>query len=256
MDERPIGVFDSGIGGISALRNMARLMPGEKFIYYGDDANAPYGTRDEADILRLAWQDVNFLIKRDVKAIVIACNTATSAAANDLRQKLAIPVIGMEPALKPASAMRARGWVAVMATSATLSQEKFGRLMSRYGAHAVPLASDELVKFVERGEIAGEALDSHLKKLFENFIALPIDAVVLGCTHFVFLANAISRALPGVPLVDGNEGTAKQLRRVLAGAGALSEAGEGYVEMHTSGDARRLLPIMRALYALPIHASP
>ena len=247
MDARPIGVFDSGIGGVSVLRNLRALLPGETFVYYGDDVNAPYGTRPEAEILRLARADVRFLAGFGVKAIVIACNTATSAAAKTLREEMTMPIIGMEPALKPASAMRKNGIVAVLATPATLRQQKFRVLMEKYGEHAVPIPCAGLMEFVERGEIDGERLDAFLEKIFQPFRAEPIDAAVLGCTHYVFLKDAIARALPGVPLVDGNEGTARQLKRVLEERGLLSPEPCGSVEMHTSGNAETLLPLMRRL---------
>ena len=247
MDAGPIGVFDSGIGGVSVLRNLRAHLPGETFIYYGDDANAPYGTRPEEEILRLARADVGFLTDLGVKAIVIACNTATSAAAKTLREEMALPIIGMEPALKPASEMRKNGIVAVLATPATLRQQKFRALMEKYGAHAVPIPCPGLMEFVERGEIDGERLDGFLQKTFQPYRGAQIDAAVLGCTHYVFLKNAIARALPGVPLVDGNEGTARQLKRVLEEKGLLSDAARGSVRFYTSGNAETLLPLMKSL---------
>lgn len=247
MDERPVGVFDSGIGGISVLRNLRALMPGETFIYFGDDANAPYGTKPEAEILRLAQADVRFLADFGVKAIVIACNTATSAAAKTLRETMEIPIIGMEPALKPASAMRKTGIVAVLATPATLRQEKFRALMEKYGEHATPIPCAGLMDFVERGEIDSPRLNDFLEKTFAPYRGLTIDAAVLGCTHYVFLKDAIARALPGVPLVDGNDGTARQLKRVLTDRALLSGAERGSVRLYTSGDAEKLIPLMQSL---------
>lgn len=247
MDARPIGVFDSGIGGISVLRNLRAALPGEDFIYYGDDANAPYGTKPEDEILRLAENDVKFLTDFGVKAIVIACNTATSAAAKTLRERMTLPIIGMEPALKPASAMRKNGVVAVLATPATLRQQKFQALMEKYGEHAISVPCAGLMEFVERGEIKGEKLDGFLEETFKPYRDTEIDAAVLGCTHYVFLKDAIARALPGVPLVDGNEGTARQLKRVLEEKGLLNDGNTGSVRLYTSGDGEKLIPLMKTL---------
>lgn len=247
MDARPIGVFDSGIGGISVLRNLRAALPGEDFIYYGDDANAPYGTKPEEEILRLAENDVKFLTDFGVKAIVIACNTATSAAAKTLRERMTLPIIGMEPALKPASAMRKNGVVAVLATPATLRQQKFQALMEKYGEHAISVPCAGLMEFVERGEIEGEKLDGFLEETFKPYRDTEIDAAVLGCTHYVFLKDAIACALPGVPLVDGNEGTARQLKRVLEEKGLLNDGNTGSVRLYTSGDGEKLIPLMKTL---------
>ena len=247
MDERPIGIFDSGTGGLSVLRNMRALLPKETFIYYGDDANAPYGTRPEEDILRLAKADVDFLMGFGVKAIVIACNTATSAAAKTLRETMTIPIIGMEPALKPASLMRKDGIVAVLATPATLRQTKFQLLMEKYGEHAVSVPCAGLMEFAERGEIGGEKLEEFISKTFEPYKNIKIDAAVLGCTHYVFLKNAIQKALPGVPLVDGNEGTARQLKRILEEKDLLSADGNGEIRLFTSGDSEKMIPLMNRL---------
>ncbi|MEA5067560.1 MAG: glutamate racemase, partial [Christensenellaceae bacterium] len=158
MDDRPIGVFDSGVGGVSVLRSLVRVLPGERYLYYGDTRNAPYGDRAEAEIRSLTRAAAERLLGQGVKALVIACNTATSAAAEALRCALDIPVIGMEPALKPAALARGRGKVLVMATAATLRQGKFRALMERYGRDALVAPCPGLMEFVERGELDSPAL--------------------------------------------------------------------------------------------------
>ncbi|MBQ3168646.1 MAG: glutamate racemase [Clostridia bacterium] len=248
MRSRPIGVFDSGLGGVSVLRNMSALLPKEDFIYFGDDKNAPYGTKSEEEILRLAIDDTSFLLQKNVKAIVIACNTATSAAANHLRETLSVPVIGMEPALKPASLSRKEGVIGVMATPATLKQKKFRLLYEKYGDHAMPIPCPGLMEFAEKGILSGEEIDVFLKNLLAPYRKFPLESVVLGCTHYVFLKAAISKALPGVILYDGNEGTARQLKRVLEERNWLKETGEGSVSMYTSGDESHILPLMWSLF--------
>ena len=253
MIDNPIGVFDSGIGGISLLRNMREHLPGEDFIYYGDEKNAPYGTRPEAEILSLARADVDFLMRFQVKAIVIACNTATSAAAKTLRSELSLPIIGIEPALKPAQLERKDGVIAVLATNATLRQKKFLDLMKLYGERAYPLPCPGLMEFVERGATAGEELDAFLLETLKPLKDMHLDGVVLGCTHYSFIADAIKKALGGeVRLYDGNEGTARQLRRVLIQNGIDRKGENGSVRFYTSGNAEHTIPLMERLIKMPI----
>ena len=136
--DAPVGIFDSGVGGISVLREAVRALPHERYIYYGDTAYAPYGTKSADEVLTRVLAISDFLLARRIKALVIACNTATGVAAQALRERLQIPVIGMEPALKPASEMRLGGSILVMATPVTLSQPKFLRLMGQYGEGRLP----------------------------------------------------------------------------------------------------------------------
>lgn len=248
-DARPIGVFDSGVGGVSVLRDLVRLLPRERFIYYGDNKNAPYGTRSEEEIRALSLDVANWLLSRDVKAMLVACNTATSAAIQTLRERLSIPVVGMEPALKPAYELHADGKILVLATPATLRQAKFYRLYERYGEHAVALPCPELVEFVESGRCEGDEIDAYLARRFADVQGEKLAAAVLGCTHFSFLKKALGRALPGVPLLDGNEGSARRLEYLLRENGTLREDGEGSVEFFTSGDEDVFLPLMRRLFA-------
>ena len=175
MDEmqRPIGVFDSGVGGISVLRELVALMPNENFIFYGDSKNAPYGTKTLEEVRKLTLADAEYLRSRNVKALVVACNTATSAAIHILREKYQkeIPVIGIEPALKPAVSVKENPRVLVMATPMTLREKKFHNLMQKFQdqAEIISLPCPGLVEFVERGELSGEALEHFLKNLFAPY---------------------------------------------------------------------------------------
>ncbi len=227
MDTRPIGVFDSGLGGVSTLRSLVHVMPGEDFIYLGDTANAPYGTKKEEEIRDLTFRAVKCLIDRGVKELVVACNTATSAAAGFLRSTLDIPVIGIEPAVKPAAEIVGDGCLLVLATPATIRQEKLKKLVERYGRNTRLLPCPGLMEYAERLELEGPSIDAFLDRLLLPVRELKIDACVLGCTHYPFLKKAIEKALPGVPIFDGNEGTARQARRVLEERGLLSGKGEG-----------------------------
>ncbi len=251
MDNREIGVFDSGVGGVSVLRDLARVLPKENFAYLGDTKYAPYGVKGEEEILFLTENAVDRLMRRDIKALVIACNTATSAAAAHLRQKLSIPVIGMEPALKPASLATKSGKIAVLATPATLRQEKFQRLFAQCGQNAVLLPCPGLMEFAERCELEGERLDEYLKGTFSRAQG-DIAAVVLGCTHYVFLKKAIQKALPNATLFDGNEGTARRLKSVLAEKGMGAVRDKGSVSFFTTGDEKTVLPLMETLFHLPL----
>ena len=250
--ESAIGVFDSGVGGVSVLRDMARLLPRERFVDYGDNLNAPYGTKSEDTIRTLAMNVADVLLALDVKALVVACNTATSAAIVQLRERLTIPVVGMEPALKPASKMRHGGKVIVLATPATLRQDKFRRLYELYGQNAVIRPCAGLMEFVEREELEGPEVERYLDWCFAPYRNEQIDAAVLGCTHYVFLKKAISKVLPGVPLVDGNDGTARRLEFLLKERNLLRNEGEGKITFMTSDDEKAYIPLMERLFRLEI----
>lgn len=220
MTERPVGMLDSGLGGISVLAQALKDLPRENFVYFGDTAHIPYGDKDPAEVLRLTRGGVDRLIQHGCKAIVIACNTATSVAAQQLRSELTLPVIGIEPALKPASLLPGEGQILVLATQVTLRLPKFHALMERYGDHAIPVPCSGLMECVEAGQLEGDRVEGLLRELISPYAGTPIKAVVLGCTHYPFLRKAIAAQLPpGTPLVDGNAGTVRQLGRRLAAEG-------------------------------------
>ena len=242
-----IAVFDSGVGGISVLRHLRRELPGERFYYFGDSANAPYGTRPTAEIRDLTLAAAEKLMGVGIKALVIACNTATGAAAAMLRQEKDYPVVAMEPALKPAEENWKGGKILVMATPLTLRSEKFFFLMERFGAHAVPLPCPGLMELVEQEDETGAR--RYLEDLFSGWRPESVDAVVLGCTHYVFLRPMIRQMLPEKILItDGNQGTARQLRRVLTERQLLRCGARGSVVFRTSGDPERMFPVMERLY--------
>ena len=233
----PIGMFDSGVGGISVLREAVRQLPHEHFIFYGDTLHAPYGTKDRQTVLALTRRATERLLDMGVKALVIACNTATSAAAAALREEYPdLPIIGIEPALKPAAALHRDGVILSLATPGTLAGEKYRRLLSQYGAGVVSLPCPGLMELVEKMELDSPALHAYLDALFAPYQGQKVEAVVLGCTHYSFLKRAIARHFPQTPLLDGNAGTARQLRRRLAEKGLLSERSErGKIHLCSSG---------------------
>jgi glutamate racemase len=227
LDQRPIGLLDSGLGGIGVLGEALRQLPNEDYVYYGDTANAPYGDKAPEEVLGLVHQAVERLIELRCKAIVIACNTATSVSAGKLRQELDLPIIGMEPALKPASQLPGGGKILVMATRVTLALPKFQALMAQYGRDAVPVPCPGLMECVERGELEGPKVTALLRQLLGPWLSQPIKAVVLGCTHYPFLRKTIAALFPaGTPLIDGNAGSVRQLRRRLEEQDLLSDRQE------------------------------
>jgi glutamate racemase len=227
MDNRPIGVFDSGFGGISVLAAATVMLPDERFVYIGDNLHAPYGERTEAEILMLSRKSVQFLIEKGCKAVVIACNTATSVAADALRSEISLPIVAMEPALKPASLIVQEGQVLVLATEMTLKLGKFKQLMESYGRDAVPIPAPKFVTAVEAGVTDGPAITALFDETLGPYLQKPVKAVVLGCTHYTFLKPALRAYLPAsIALIDGNDGTARQLEKRLTQANLRGACGE------------------------------
>ena len=238
-----IAVFDSGVGGISVLRHLVEQMPHERFLYFGDSANAPYGTRSTEEIRALTFAAVEKLLNHNIKALVLACNTATAAAAKALR--LAYPeliIIGIEPALKPAAEAFPHGTVAILATPATLRGGKLERLIARVGGecHVEKIPAPGLVELIEHGLAATPATEALLRTLLEPWQG-KLDGIVLGCTHYPFAEAAISRILPDTVVFDGGEGTARNTRRRLAEAGLLRTEGEGCVVFENSAGEPEML---------------
>ncbi|MGE5328854.1 MAG: glutamate racemase [Deltaproteobacteria bacterium] len=226
MNNIPIGVFDSGIGGITVLSDIIKILPNQKFIYFGDTENAPYGTKDSDTILKYSLNAADFLIQKGIKALVVACNTATSASIKQLRKRLSIPVIGMEPALKLAVDKGDGGAIAVMATALTIKEKKFNDLMENLSpkAKVIPIACSGLVEIIEAGEWEGDRIHGYLDEKFSDKDIEKITDIVLGCTHYIFIKKAVRDFFDNkINVVDGNEGTARQLKRVLISEGLYQE---------------------------------
>ena len=239
-----IAVFDSGLGGISVLRHLLRLMPGERYLYFGDSANAPYGSRPTSEVRDLTLAAAEKLMQeKPLKALVLACNTATAAAVKDLRKRYPdLIVIGIEPALKVAADHFPGGRIGVMATEVTLREEKFDTLLHRFREHCdvtkIPMPG--LVQLVEAGKTDSPEMEALLKELLAPHIG-KLDAVVLGCTHYPLAAKAISRVLgETVVLLDGGDGTARETRRRLLRADLLEE-GRGELIMRNSGSDPQMI---------------
>ena len=240
--EQYIAVFDSGVGGISVLRELVRQMPGENYLYYGDSANAPYGKRTTDQVRQLTLDAAEQLLSRGTKALVIACNTATAAAINDLRQRYPDTIIiGIEPALKVAADRFPGGKVGVMATPVTLREDKFSTQLERFPGMDVKLIPvPDLVALVEQGHTDDAEVEALLRPVLEPF-AGQLDAVVLGCTHYPFAAATISRILgSGTVVLDGGPGTARETYRRLSEANLLLN-GSGSIQFENSaGDPEKI----------------
>ena len=243
-----IAVFDSGVGGISVLRHLVRILPGERYVYYGDSANAPYVSRSTQEVRALTMAAVNKLLAEyPLKALVIACNTATAAAVNDVRAAHPeLIVVGIEPALKVAADHFPGGRVGVLATEVTLREEKFDTLLHRFDEDVTiyKIPAPGLVELVEAGKVDTPETEALLKKVLGPYLG-KLDAVVLGCTHYPFAPNAIRRMLgDNVVLLDGGEGTARETRRRLDLAGLL-ENGSGEVILRNSSPDPDILRLSR-----------
>ena len=248
----PIAVIDSGVGGISVLKELVKILPNENFIYLGDNENAPYGTKTADEVKNIMFKNVDELLNEGAKAIVIACNTATAAAAKVLREKYKdVPIIGIEPAIKPSAQYKENSNVLVMATPLTLKQEKIFDLMDRFSGEVniTTLPCPGLMELVDEGEIKGEKIDNFLKELFKPLKSKKIDSVVLGCTHYPHVKDAIIKAIgKNVMIFDGGEGTAKETKRRLKEVSMLNDSkNRGKVEIRCSSKEKDIISLARKL---------
>lgn len=249
-----VGVFDSGVGGVSVLQHLVRELPGEDFRFFGDSAHAPYGERTPDDVYRLSRSIVDAMVADGAKALVIACNTATSAAAPRLRAAYPeLPIVGVEPALKPAVLHGGTGRILVMATEVTLALDKFHRLEERWGegAEVEPVACVGLAGRIERGDLDAPDVLELIEHLVGRYRGT-VDRVVLGCTHYPFVRAQIAQVLGDVTFFDSGEGTARQLHRLLEQHGLLSEQPEGSVSFASSIDTPEELELYRSFFAVPV----
>jgi glutamate racemase len=234
-----IGVFDSGVGGITVLHDALRILPNEDYIYYADTKNVPYGPKPKDEVKRHIFEAVDFITQQKVKAIVIACNTATSVAIEDLRAKYDIPIIGMEPAVKPAVEKNktVNKRVLVTATALTLKEKKLKNLITKLdNRHIVDLLPlPGLVQFAESFEFSDEAVLPYLTEELSKYDLSQYETIVLGCTHFTFFKDMFRKLLPvHTHIIDGNMGTVKNLKRSLEKRKCINE-GQGNIIFYNSG---------------------
>ena len=254
MDERHIAVFDSGVGGISVLKALVAELPRERFRFFGDSANAPYGTRTEEEVLDLTTSAIENLLAGGAKAVVIACNTATSVAARTLREAHPdVPIIGIEPALKPAATAFPHGRIIVMATPITLRLDKYHELAATYGGscEVISVACPGLAGRIEQGNLDAPDLVEMIDGYVGKYRGM-VDGVVLGCTHYPFVRRQIREVLGEVPFFDGGAGTARHLRHRLEENGLLApDDSEGGIEFVSSLDTPEELDLYRWFFSLP-----
>ena len=257
--DQPIGVLDSGVGGISVLRHIHALLPHEDLIYFADSKHAPYGNKTQAQIERRVFAAAKFLLTHGAKALVIACNTATAHAAQSLRDKYAfleLPIIGMEPAVKPAAAVTKNGIVGVLVTTGTLKSAQFAGLLESYGRNVkvVTQACVGLVECIERGELTLNSTKELLKKYLSPLLQEGADTIVLGCTHYPFVRPLIEEILleqrvANVAIIDTGAAVAKQLQKKLADNNLLETANKpANISLWTNSQAENAAQVIEQLW--------
>ncbi|NWC10429.1 glutamate racemase [Pseudomonas agarici] len=252
MRDAPIGVFDSGIGGLSVLNEIATLLPHESLLYVADCGHIPYGEKSPEYIRRRCEVISGFLREQGAKALVIACNTATVAGVADLRQRYPDwPLVGMEPAVKPAAAATRSGVVGVLATTGTLQSAKFAALLDRFAAdvRVVTQPCPGLVEMIESGNLRSPALRQLLASYVEPLLAAGCDTIILGCTHYPFLKPLLLELIPAsISLIDTGDAVARQLQRLLAARDLLSTGPAREAHLWTSADVNHLEKILPLLW--------
>lgn len=251
----PVGFLDSGVGGLAVLKAAVEALPHEDYLFYGDIGNAPYGSRGDEEIRALALDAAAFLADRGVKALVVACNTATSAAVEDIREKYAhMPVLGMEPAIKPACEALPGGRIAVMATPAALRMRRFQDQLNHFSAMAdiLSVPCPGLSRLIEERGPDSRAIQDYLKELFKTTLSDGVDGVVVGCTHYIYIEKHIRRLSGADRLFNGVQGTVRHLTRRLADAGLLRSGGQGMVQMHVTAGSEEELPLFHRFYEMKL----
>jgi glutamate racemase len=252
--DAPIGVFDSGVGGLSVLREIRRLLPHEELLYVADSAHAPYGERPDSFIAARSFAIAEFLCAAGAKAIVVACNTATAAAIAALRARFTLPIVGMEPAIKPAAGTTRTGVVGVLATNGTLAGQKFAELLVRFGAEVKVLVQPcpGLVERIEAGDLSSPATRALLAGYVAPLLQRGADTLVLGCTHYPFVRDLIEQlAGPAVNVIDPSPAVARELQRRLTQDHLLTPAaGAGRLRVWSSAPEKA--PVLTALWGEPL----
>ncbi len=247
----PIGIFDSGLGGLTVLEEVRKLLPHESLTYVADSAHAPYGSKPDVFIVERSLSLADFLVnEQHAKALVVACNTATAAAIKVLRERFDIPVIGMEPGLKPAVEATQSGTIGILATENTLKSEKFSTLLDAHGHRARILTQPchGLVEAIEAGQASAPDTRAQLSQYLQPLLDAGADAIVLGCTHYPVLTPIIRElAGPDVHIIETGAAVARQLQRKLQEAKLAAETGESDIRFWTSGDPQRVATLASSL---------
>ena len=249
-DNRPIGIFDSGIGGTSIWAAIHHLLPNEKTIYLADSKNAPYGQKSKTEIIALSIKNTEFLLNMDCKLIVVACNTATTNAIRELREKYAVPIIGIEPAIKPAANNSKTQTIGILATQGTLNSELFNKTAKKYqDIKIMEQVGHGLVQLIENGEINSPEMTQLLKNYLNPMIVANIDYLVLGCSHYPYLIPQIKKILPlHIHIIDSGEAVAKQTQTILREKVGFSSAEKSEPVFYTNVNPKVLSEILENKY--------
>lgn len=241
-NNNPIGLFDSGVGGTSIWREIHHLLPHEDTIYLADSINAPYGEKPKEEIISLSFKNTDFLLERNCKLIVVACNTATTNAISELRAKYSVPFIGIEPAIKPAALGSKTNTIGVLATKGTLSSELFSKAVETFrNTNIIEQVGHGLVSLIEEGKIDTPEMTALLQKYLTPMLEADIDFLVLGCSHYPYLIPQIRKILPErVQIIDSGEAVARQTQAVLKDKAALSEEIKGNAIFYTNSEPKVL----------------
>lgn len=252
----PIGVFDSGVGGLSILQTIRAALPYENLCYVADSGHGPYGTKTPEYLQQRSQTLTHFLLAQNVKALVVACNTATVAAVEHLRTNFSIPIIAVEPAIKPAVAVTKTGIVGVIATAATLASDQFLLLSQRFGTDVtiLPQPCPHLVNQVEQGDLTSAATRTLIQHYITPLLAAGADTIVLGCTHYPFLRPLINDVVGGnVTIIDTGEAVTRQLHKILSQADLLNTTSlTGHEQFWTSGEVAAAQGVFTALWGQPV----
>ena len=260
MQNRPIGVFDSGVGGLSVFREVRRALPGEDLLYVADSGHAPYGNRPSSFIARRAEAIAEFFVNEGAKAIVVACNTATAVAVQTLRSRFPIAIVAIEPAVKPAALLTRSGVIGILATSQTIASDRLSRLVQEHGERVRVLMQPcpGLAEQVEKAELEGADTEALIARYVSPMVERGADTIVLGCTHYPFLAQAIRKvAGPDVSIVDPSLAVARELHRRLEAGGLLSgRQDSGAERFWTSGDPDEVRRVVALLWGKEVAMRP
>lgn len=251
MDKnKPIGIFDSGIGGTSIWSEIHQLLPNEKTIYLADSKNAPYGQKPKAEIIKLSCKNTELLLEMDCKLIVVACNTATTNAIDELRSQFNVPFIGIEPAIKPAAVLSKTQIIGILATQGTLNSELFNKNVEKFqNIKIIEQVGNGLVQLIENNQINSPEMAQLLQSYLKPMIQANIDYLVLGCSHYPYLIPQIKKIIPNhIKIIDSGEAVARQTQNVLKEKRILSNLKNRKPIFYTNADPKVLTEILGNQY--------
>lgn len=248
--QQPIGIFDSGVGGLSVWKEIQKLLPGEDLIYLADSMNCPYGSKSPEEIIALSEKNTRFLLAKGCKLIVVACNTATASAIDYLRVNFPVPFVGMEPAIKPAAMNTSTGKIGVLATKGTFEGRLFKETSKKYtaGINTIIQVGEGLVELVESNQFESEAAFELIKKHIQPMVDAGADQIVLGCTHYPFLLPVIEKIVPPtIQIVDPAPAVALRVKNLLIEERISNDRNQGLWQFYTTGDKATLQILLKRI---------